>query len=468
MKLTEEAKTPGQTALTEAAARNLFKLMAYKDEYEVARLYTDGTFRKQIASTFEDDKLRFEFHLAPPLLAKKDKETGELKKQSYGPWILSAFRVLKHFRFLRGTPFDPFGYTHERRTERKLIRDYEKTLEEIMNRAGTRTITPSRSASPPFRKKSAASAMSRRGISSRRRPTRRPCSISCGRASRRCSRPPSKRAIDGLFEAPWLGETSQAMAIHTALTDTLDIRHPVLLAPMDLVADGKLAAAVSSAGGFGILGGGYGDETWLKKELDVAGKARVGVGFITWSMARQPRLLDVTLERKPAAVMLSFGDPAPHADRIKRAGALLICQVQTAAMAKDAVAKGADIIVAQGTEGGGHGGSVSTMPLVPAIVDAVGNSVPVVAAGGIADGRGLAAALMLGAIGVLLGTRFYASSEAAGHVGRQEADRGGGRNPIVARHPVRYRAAQCLARALHRTLSCQRAYRSLARAAKAN
>ena len=191
------------------------------------------------------------------------------------------------------------------------------------------------------------------------------------------------------------------MAIHTALTDTLDIRHPVLLAPMDLVADGKLAAAVSSAGGFGILGGGYGDETWLKKELDVAGKARVGVGFITWSMARQPRLLDVTLERKPAAVMLSFGDPAPHADRIKRAGALLICQVQTAAMAKDAVAKGADIIVAQGTEGGGHGGSVSTMPLVPAIVDAVGNSVPVVAAGGIADGRGLAAALMLGASGVL-------------------------------------------------------------------
>ena len=134
VKLTEEAKTPGQTALTEAAARNLFKLMAYKDEYEVARLYTDGTFKKQIASTFEGDKLRFEFHLAPPLLAKKDKETGELKKQSYGPWILTAFRVLKHFKFLRGTPFDPFGYSHERRTERKLIRDYEKTLEEIMNR----------------------------------------------------------------------------------------------------------------------------------------------------------------------------------------------------------------------------------------------------------------------------------------------------------------------------------------------
>jgi indolepyruvate ferredoxin oxidoreductase len=133
VKEAEETKAPGQTALTEAAARNLFKLMAYKDEYEVARLYTDGTFRKQIASTFEGGKLRLEFHLAPPLLAKKDK-AGELKKQSYGPWMLNAFRVLKHFKFLRGTPLDPFGYSAERRTERKLIRDYEAVLEEIMKR----------------------------------------------------------------------------------------------------------------------------------------------------------------------------------------------------------------------------------------------------------------------------------------------------------------------------------------------
>ena len=134
MKLTEEAKAPGQTALSEAAARYLFKLMAYKDEYEVARLYTDGTFRKQIASTFEGDNLRLEFHLAPPLLAQKDKATGELKKKSYGPWMLTAFGVLKQFKFLRGTPFDPFGYSAERRTERKLIRDYEAVLGEIMNR----------------------------------------------------------------------------------------------------------------------------------------------------------------------------------------------------------------------------------------------------------------------------------------------------------------------------------------------
>src|SRR5215470_9879917 len=144
------------------------------------------------------------------------------------------------------------------------------------------------------------------------------------------------------------------MAIATRLTERLGIRHPIMLAPMDLVADGRLAATVSRAGGFGIIGGGYGDEAWLTRELDAAGDARVGVGFITWSMAKRPRLLDLALERKPAAVMLSFGEVRPHADKIKRAGSLLICQVQTLSQVKDAVASGADILVAQGAEGGGH------------------------------------------------------------------------------------------------------------------
>jgi nitronate monooxygenase len=203
------------------------------------------------------------------------------------------------------------------------------------------------------------------------------------------------------------------MPIATRLTERLRIQHPILLAPMDLVADGKLAAIVSRAGGFGIIGGGYGDEAWLAREMDAAGDARVGVGFITWSMARRPRLLDLVLERKPAAVVLSFGDVRPHADKIKRAGALLICQVQMLAQAKDAAAFGADILVAQGAEAGGHGIARSTFPFVPAVADTVPD-IPVVAAGGIADGRGLAAALMLGADGVLVGTRFYASQEAAG------------------------------------------------------
>jgi nitronate monooxygenase len=172
---------------------------------------------------------------------------------------------------------------------------------------------------------------------------------------------------------------------------------------------------VSAAGGLGILGGGYGDETWLRQELDRLATTGVnfGVGFITWSMAKQPKLLDIALERKPAAIMLSFGDPGPFVDRIKRAGATLICQVQSVALAKEALARGADILVAQGTEAGGHGISRGVMSLVPEIIDEVGTRIPVVAAGGIADGRGLAAALMLGASGALLGTRFYATAEAA-------------------------------------------------------
>jgi nitronate monooxygenase len=203
------------------------------------------------------------------------------------------------------------------------------------------------------------------------------------------------------------------MAISTRLTELLEVQHPILLAPMDVVADGKLAAAVSQAGGFGIIGGGYGDAAWLTRELDAAGDARIGVGFITWSMAKQPRLLDLALERKPPAIILSFGDVQPHADKIKRAGAKMICQVQTVAQAKDAVMHGADVLVAQGGEAGGHGMSRGTFALVPAVVD-VARGVPVAAAGGVADGRGLAAALMLGADGVLAGTRFFATQEAFG------------------------------------------------------
>jgi nitronate monooxygenase len=203
------------------------------------------------------------------------------------------------------------------------------------------------------------------------------------------------------------------MTIATRLTELLKVEHPILLAPMDVVADGKLAATVSRAGGFGIIGGGYGNAEWLARELDAAGDARIGVGFITWSMAKNPRLLELALERKPVAIMLSFGDVAPHAGKIKQAGALMICQVQTVAQARDAVAQGADVLVAQGAEGGGHGIARGTFALVPAVVDAA-RGVPVAAAGGVADGRGLAAALMLGADGVLLGTRFYATLEAVG------------------------------------------------------
>jgi nitronate monooxygenase len=173
--------------------------------------------------------------------------------------------------------------------------------------------------------------------------------------------------------------------------------------------------AVSGAGGFGMLGGGYGERSWLAKET--AKLARLsdngfGIGFITWSLAKQPELLDIALGVRPRAIMLSFGDPRPFAPRIKAAGALLICQVQDEDMASQALDAGADVLIAQGTEAGGHGASRTTLDVVPAIVDLAAGRVPVVAAGGIADGRGLAAMLMLGASGVLMGTRFYASQEA--------------------------------------------------------
>src|SRR5437763_14041331 len=149
------------------------------------------------------------------------------------------------------------------------------------------------------------------------------------------------------------------MPIATRLTELLRVEHPIMSAPMAMVADAKLATAVSKAGGFGILGGGYGDEAWLTRELDAAGDARIGVGFITWSMAKNPRLLDLALERKPPAIMLSFGDVAPHSEKIKHAGALMICQIQTVEQAKEAVANGADVLVAQGAEGGGQIGRAS-------------------------------------------------------------------------------------------------------------
>jgi nitronate monooxygenase len=202
--------------------------------------------------------------------------------------------------------------------------------------------------------------------------------------------------------------------MQTSLTRLLGIRHPILLAPMALVAGGRLAAAVSKAGGLGLIGGGYGDRDWLEQQLALTGEGSVGIGFITWSLKAKADLLDYALERKPRALMLSFGELSSFAARIKSANCPLIAQVQSVKQAREAVAQGADVIVAQGTEAGGHGAARATLPLVPAVVDAVG-SVPVVAAGGVADGRGLAAALMLGASGVLMGSRFYATEESLAH-----------------------------------------------------
>ena len=203
--------------------------------------------------------------------------------------------------------------------------------------------------------------------------------------------------------------------IATALTGMFGLQHPVILGPMGGVSGGALAAAVCNAGGLGLVGGGYGDLEWLHAELSRVRETTRrpwGAGLITW--AANPAVVDLVLGYHPHAVMLSFGDPRPYASAIKAAGCKLICQVQGLEDAKLALEARADLIVAEGTEAGGHGGSRGTLPLVPAVVDAVAPT-PVVAAGGIADGRGLAAALMLGAQGALLGTRCYASAEALGN-----------------------------------------------------
>jgi nitronate monooxygenase len=207
------------------------------------------------------------------------------------------------------------------------------------------------------------------------------------------------------------------VTLRTRLTELLGTRYPILSAPISSLAGGAFASAVSAAGGFGSIGGGLADQPleWLDREFAAAGGQRVGCGFITWAMAKPPEVLDRALGHSPPAIMLSFGDPAPFIPPIKERGALVICQVHSLAQARAVLAAGADIIVAQGTEAGGHGGTRrATMTLVPAVADMVrasGRDAPVVAAGGIADGRGLAAALMLGADGVLMGSRFYVSEE---------------------------------------------------------
>ncbi|MFI1095412.1 nitronate monooxygenase [Streptomyces sp. NPDC020917] len=203
------------------------------------------------------------------------------------------------------------------------------------------------------------------------------------------------------------------MALTTAFTRLLGVRHPIALAPMGGSAGGALAAAVSQGGGLGLLGAGAGDPDWLVREVPAAagcGKPW-GVGFLTW--AAGIGAVEQVLEYGPSAVMLSFGDPGPFADRVRAAGVPLIVQVTDLDEARRALDVGADVVVAQGTESGGHGARQgrSTLPFVPAVADLAG-PVPVLAAGGIADGRGVAAALALGAAGALVGTRFQATPEA--------------------------------------------------------
>lgn len=224
------------------------------------------------------------------------------------------------------------------------------------------------------------------------------------------------------MSAPGEGQVQRIM-LYTRLCDLLGIDHPLLNAPMGGTAAAELAAAVSGAGGFGMIGGtSRGGADWLRQQIRRARGLTdrpFGVGFIS-SFPGTDDLVQVALDERVAAINHSFADPAPYVAAAHARGVRLFAQVQSVAQAVDAARAGVDVVIAQGTEGGGHTGTIGTLALVPAVVDAVGE-VPVVAAGGIADGRGLAAVLLLGAVGAWLGTRFVASHEWGGKDWEQRA-----------------------------------------------
>lgn len=211
--------------------------------------------------------------------------------------------------------------------------------------------------------------------------------------------------------------------IYTRLCELLGIDHPIFNAPMAGTATAPLAAAVAKAGGFGLIGGSSGKgPDWLRAQIEgvrALTDRPFGVGFIS-SFAGVDDLVQVALDARVAAINHSFADPTPYVAAAKARGVRVFAQVQTVAQAQRAAKAGVDVILAQGTEAGGHTGVAGTLALLPAVVDAVGD-IPVVAAGGIADGRGLAAALMLGAAGASLGTRFVASEEWGGGAWEQQA-----------------------------------------------
>jgi len=205
--------------------------------------------------------------------------------------------------------------------------------------------------------------------------------------------------------------------LRTRFTELLGISHPIVSAPMATSANGTLVAAVSAAGGLGLIGASSGvfnpdRTTWLRdqiRQVRANTNKPFGIG-LALNFPQSGELLAVAIEEQVPAIAISFGDPAPYVDRIKKSGAVMLTQVQTVAQAKHAATAGVDVLTAQGVEGGGHIGEIGVLSLLPAVLDAV--SIPVLAAGGIGDGRGLAAVLLMGGDGVWMGTRFIASPEA--------------------------------------------------------
>lgn len=220
---------------------------------------------------------------------------------------------------------------------------------------------------------------------------------------------------------------SESDHMHSRFTRQFSLTAPIALAPMAGAAGGALAAACAQAGTLGLIGGGYGDLPWLEveyaKAFDLCAPSaahRLGVGFITWRLDIDASALDWVLAQpqQPAAIMLSFGDPRPFAQKIRQRAIPLICQIQRLDQLPIAIEAGAQVIVAQGAEAGGHGmnsaHSRGSFTLIPEVADWLAAHAPetlLLAAGGIADGRGLAAARVLGADGALVGSRLWVTQE---------------------------------------------------------
>jgi nitronate monooxygenase len=201
--------------------------------------------------------------------------------------------------------------------------------------------------------------------------------------------------------------------LHTYLTTAWHMRYPIISAPMAYVGRGRLARAVSKAGGLGMIGIGSKDSVdYITQEAAAArgdDDERFGLGLMAWALETRPELLDGAIRAKPFLLSISFGSPAPYVDAVHRHHILVATQVHSRAEASEAARAGVDLIVVQGAEAGGHTGQVSTLTLLQSVIDIV--QVPVIAAGGIASPRGVAAALVAGAEGVWVGTRFLGAVE---------------------------------------------------------
>ncbi|MBT9177554.1 MAG: Nitronate monooxygenase [Firmicutes bacterium] len=222
----------------------------------------------------------------------------------------------------------------------------------------------------------------------------------------------------------------------------LGTKYPIIQGGMAWVATASLAAAVSNAGGLGIVGAGHAPSEWVRQQIrqirDLTDKP-FGVNVMLLSPAVKD-VVDVVVSERVPIVTTGAGSPGPYMEALKLAGCKVVPVVASVTLARRLERMGADAIIAEGSEAGGHIGEVSTMALVPQVVDAV--AVPVIAAGGIADGRGIAAALMLGAEGVQLGTRFICTTECEAHINYKEAIVGAGERDAVVcgtsiGHPVR-------------------------------